>query len=161
MIKKLTTLDMEIALIKHFNPRQNLPITNVSWGMFNHECDLFILTSSGYGYEIEIKVSRSDLIKDKDKAHGHIDSRIKYLYFAVPYYLEKDVEHIPNHAGILIVSDENKVYPAVKIIRKPEQKGNYKFSIDEQYQLARLGALRILGLKQKIKNNIEWRKINQ
>jgi len=162
VMKKIKTLDVEIAVSEYFNPRQNLPIPNVSWGMFIHECDLFILTSSGYGYEVEIKVSRQDLIKDKEKRHGHKDERIKFLYFAIPHYLKKDIEHIPERAGILIVNDEkDRTVPRVECLRKPKQNGSYKFTLEERFQLARLGALRILGLKRKIKEQIEWKHINK
>jgi hypothetical protein len=125
--------------------------------MFNHECDLFILTHSGYGYEIEIKTSRGDLIRDKEKKHNHFDERIKFLYFAIPDYLEKDIKHIPERAGILIVNtDEKSITPRITCLRKPKQNGNYKFPINEQFQLARLGALRIQGLKRKIKKQNEY-----
>jgi hypothetical protein len=147
--------------MNYFNPRANLPIPNVSWGMFFHECDLLILTKSGYGYEVEIKTSRSDLIADKNKGHGHRSDKIKHLYFAIPYYLEKDIEHIPVRAGILIITDKNdRTKPAVICLRKPEVNCNYKFTEKERFQLARLGALRIYGLKKKIRDFREWKKIN-
>ena len=44
-----------------FNYRANLIVPNISWGLGLHECDLLVLTSSGYATEIEIKVSKADL----------------------------------------------------------------------------------------------------
>jgi len=145
---KLTTLDMEIALSEYFNPRANLIVPNVHWGIFIHECDLLILTKAGYAYEVEIKVSKQDLIADKKKKHGHKDNRIKYLYFALPKSLEGEIEHVPEHAGIIIV--ERASYIKSTVLRNPVKQGGYKFTDKERYEIARLGALRIWTLKKKI-----------
>ena len=64
---KITTLVMEIALARFINPRVNLVVPNVSWGFFNHECDLISISKSGFATEYEIKVSKSDLKADKKK----------------------------------------------------------------------------------------------
>ena len=141
---------MEIAVAHHFGVRANLIVPNISWGMFNHECDLFVLTGAGYGYEVEIKVSKHDLIKDEEKPHGHYSPKIKYLFFAVPDYLEKHIEHIPERAGIIIVTKRDDGHIYCERIRKPKKNYNYSFDISERYQIARLGAMRIFGLKQKI-----------
>jgi len=92
---EITTPEMEIALAEYFGIRQNLIVPNVSWGMDSHECDLFILTPAGYGWEVEIKVSKADLFKDKHKRHRHNSSKIKFLYFAIPEYLERYIDEIP------------------------------------------------------------------
>jgi hypothetical protein len=144
----MTTLEMEIALIKYFKPRTNLVIPNVSWGMFHYECDLIVMTKAGCLYEIEIKVSKQDLKKDLKKRHRHENDMIKYLYFAIPEYLIDSTHYIPNQAGIIVV----KRNYACQVVKKPESKSKYMVSIKQRYQLARLGALRILGLKVKIKN---------
>lgn len=148
--KKLKTIDIELALCSFLDYRVNLIVPNVSWGMFSHECDLLVLTKSGYASEVEIKVDKYDLIKDKLKRHKHKDyrNRIKYLYFAIPFYLEDCIDHIPGHAGVIIVGEDLRC----KIIRKPKRIGKYKFSMEERYQIARLGALRIWNLKRKIKS---------
>jgi hypothetical protein len=144
---KLRCIDIEIALSKHFNPRQNLIVPNVSWGMFNHECDVVVLTKAGYATEIEIKVTKRDLIKDGQKWHGHNDEKLKFLYFAIPDYLESCVDYIPERAGIFFVSQSLRC----REVRKPVQRKNpYKFSDHERYKLARLGALRIWTLKNRI-----------
>jgi hypothetical protein len=133
--------------------------------MFTHECDLLMLSKAGYATEVEIKVSKSDLIADKKKRHGHRDykNRIKYLYFAIPEKLKDDIDHIPERAGIIVVREGTALrynseagkriptdYVTCDIIRKPETMSTYKFTDSERYQLARLGALRIWGLKKKI-----------
>lgn len=162
-MKKISTLKMEIELSKYLNFRKNIVVPNVSWGMFTHECDLIRLTPSGYCTEIEIKVSLSDLKKDKEKRHKHMDggiygygtNKIKYLYFAIPEYLEKHIEYIPDRAGILIVRKIKKEwYPKpifrVEEIRKPKTQCNYKFSEKERIKLLSLMAMRIWRLKQKL-----------
>ena len=79
---KITTLEMEIALARFINPRVNLVVPNVSWGFFNHECDLISISKSGFATEYEIKVSKSDLKADKKKKHTHDDNKIKALICA-------------------------------------------------------------------------------
>lgn len=63
----MTTLEMEIALMRELNIRKNIIVPNVSFGMYFkgygalHECDLLCLSKSGYATEIEIKIIKSDL----------------------------------------------------------------------------------------------------
>ncbi len=73
-------LDIECALATYFDPRRNLIVPNVWWGMgLNHECDLMVMTRSGYVYEVEIKTSKADLVRDLKKPHGHGDDKIRKL----------------------------------------------------------------------------------
>lgn len=142
-----TCTEIEIAVAKWFNYRRHLIVPNVSWGLVNHECDLLVLSKSNYATEVEIKISRSDLIADKSKKHKHEDNMIKYLYFAIPAKMEKDIEHIPEHAGIIIVNNSG----FCRELRKPTQNPKCRALTDkERYQMARLGALRIWNLKSKI-----------
>lgn len=149
--RKLKTVDIEIAVAEYMNPRQKLIVPNISWGMMLHECDLLVITGSGYAREIEIKVSKADLIKDKEKRHGHYSHKIKNLFFAIPDYLEKHKEHIPKRAGIITVS-QNLYDGSLRCntIREAENTSDYKFSYEEKYNVARLGAMRIWGLKKKV-----------
>ena len=90
--KSLTTTDMELALTtmpnrrtkSYIDIRRELVVPNVHWGADVHECDLFLLSKSGYAIEIEIKISKADLIQDSKKKHGHVNYKIKQLYFAIP-----------------------------------------------------------------------------
>lgn len=156
----MKTIEMEISLAEYFSPRVNLIVPNVSWGFYSHECDLLLISKSGYATEIEIKISQADLKADLKKKHGHINNKIKYLYFALPEYLESYIEYVPEHAGIILVGErEGKKYRWLcqysykancKIIRSPQKQGNYKLSIEEQSHIGKLGAMRIWGLKGKI-----------
>jgi len=127
----------------------------VSWGLGLHECDLLICSKAGYCTEVEIKTSKSDLIKDKEKSHGHKSKKIKYLYFAIPENLEKPdvIEHIPAHAGILVVFD-GKYNLGTKELRPPVKNSECRALTErEQYEMARLGALRMWDLKHTIMGN--------
>jgi hypothetical protein len=147
---KVTAQKIEIALSRKFDYRQNLIVPNVSWGLWLHECDLLIMSKSGYLTEIEIKVSTSDLKKDAQKRHGHHNEKIKKLYFAIPEKLLKHESFIPERAGIIIYNSERDW---CRFHRNAKTNNTAKpLSVEDQYQLARLGALRIWGLKSKIEN---------
>lgn len=149
---KITAAHIEIAVARHFGYRQHLIVPNVSWGMGLHECDVLILSSLGYATEVEIKISASDLKKDTRKRHGHVDSqnRIKKLYFAIPEKLMDYADAIPERAGILVYKYFNgRGY--VEEIRPARQNMRARpLTDDERYNMARLGAMRIWSLKQKI-----------
>jgi hypothetical protein len=155
---RIKTLDMEIAVADYFNPRQNLIVPNIHWGLWIHECDLFILTQAGYAYEVEIKVTKADLMRDKDKRHNHEDrdNRIKHLYFAIPEKLLPHIEHIPQRAGILVAKSRRYSMRhsgerlRVEEVREPLLMSSYKFSEPEKYKVARLGALRTWTLRRRI-----------
>jgi hypothetical protein len=157
----MKTPEMELALVEHFNPRVNLIVPNVHWGFGNYEKDLFIVTKAGYAYEIEIKVSKSDLKNDLRKRHRHLDykNRIKHLYFAIPEKLKDSIHYVPTVAGIFIVKRQDQNRPTLRskfmkhhceLIRAPKLLSKYKLTDKEQYQIARLGALRIWNLKAKL-----------
>ena len=70
IMKKITTLEVELSLMKHFNFRENVIVNGVHWGMVIngkplHECDLLILSKANYATEVEIKISKSDLLSLK------------------------------------------------------------------------------------------------
>lgn len=147
---KITADMIENAAARYFGIRQNLIVPNVQWGLWIHECDLLIMSQSGYLTEVEIKISASDLKKDLLKEHGHRDDRIKKLYFAIPEKLLKHENKIPARAGILVYKIQSNWFKLHRValvnnLAKP-------LLASDQYQLARLGALRIWGLKSKIEN---------
>jgi len=145
----ISTEEIEFWVAHHFNIRTNLVVPNVSWGLGVHECDLLICSKSGYCTEVEIKVSASDLKKDLTKGHSHKNIKIKYLYFAIPSYLAQYIEYIPKKAGIFIITSKHKVF----CIAKPVQNKDCRpLTLQEQYEMARLGALRIWNLKNRCSN---------
>ena len=154
---KINTVQMEVALAMFFDYRQCIIVPQISWGMVLHECDLLVMSKSGYATEVEIKISKQDLIVDAKKRHGHLNEKISRLYFAIPKVLEKYIDCIPARAGIIVVA-ENFTYTngfrrGIKVLRQPlikARKDCYKFSDKEIFQMARLGTMRIWALKQKI-----------
>jgi len=151
---KVRCIDIECAVANYFSPRVNLIVPNVSWGFLFHECDLLVVTPAGYCYEVEIKTSRSDLKADIGKAHGHRSTKIRRLYFAIPDYMEKDVEFIPERAGILLISAAviNGHDIRCKCVRDPRTNAEArKISEAERFQVARLGTMRVWSLKDVVR----------
>ena len=157
---KMKTIDIEIAVMEYIGVRQHLIVPNVSWGISSktkvlHECDILSLSKSGYGTEVEIKVSKHDLLKDKEKWHGHYHDYIAHLFFAVPELLEDlALANIPERAGLFVAkkyTSGNEIF--IEQVRACQRnKDAVKWSDEDRYKLARLGTLRILGLKEKIRN---------
>lgn len=158
MTEKLTAADIEIALAWFwFDPRRYLMVPNVSWGMFRHELDLCVLSSSGYLTEVEIKVTKADIKRDANKHLPHYDARnrIKYLWFAIPDYLysEEVAELMPVDAGILTITKPGKrfkLYEVKKVRAATARPGVQKLSDKDKYQLARLGTMRVWSLRLKM-----------
>ena len=155
--KPIKTIDIEVALSKYYGVRKHLIVPNISWGLPGmHECDMFIITTAGIATEIEIKISKSDLLADFKKGHDHKDrqNRISYFYYAMPEVLyEKCKDLIPTDAGILVAKrqtwDDKKVY--MKLVRDAvKRKGTRKLTTEECFKIARLGTMRIWSLKEKI-----------
>jgi hypothetical protein len=146
---------VEVAVAKYFNPRRNLIVPNVWWGLgFNYELDLVVLTKCGYAYEVEIKVSRQDIKADLKKSHGHSSKRISRLYFAVPSELSDD-KNIPEDAGILSISLNADGRYGVRKIREAKRKDARIFTDKERLKLAELGTMRIWKLKSIINNRYD------
>ncbi len=150
---------MELSIASYFGIRQNTIVPNLFWGMFHYELDLCVLSKAGYATEVEIKSCRADLIKDKEKEHGHINEMIKYLYFALPYHLLKDIEHVPERAGILIIEHQEawetynfsrKEFFSCTRFREPKVCYNRKWDDKERNSLLRLAAMRTWTLKKQL-----------
>jgi hypothetical protein len=132
--------------------------------MMSHECDILVLTQSGYAYEVEIKISASDLKADLKKQHHHRSNKIKMLYFAIPKYLEPYKEFIPTTAGIMVVE---RIFDDTRICGEPEYKSTgwrdtmtviraphvnreaSKWEDKDRLELMRLSTMRIWSLKEK------------
>ena len=146
-----SAIEVEIAVAEYFNPRQNTIVPNVAWGMnFNYELDLLVITRARYGYEVEIKISRHDLMRDVQKKHHHDSPKIKRLYFAIPEFLLQEQRHIPGNAGILVIKPTREGGWRVHEERKPKSKSSYEFTDAEILTAERLGRLRVFPLKKQI-----------
>src|SRR5690606_22746028 len=123
----MTLYEIECALAGYFNPRVNIIVRNVSWGMgLRHECDLLVLRKTGYCAEIEIKRSRADCRADLNKRHGHESDMIRELWFALPASIyESCRELVPERAGILVV-ERTEYGTKYRVNIKRETKQNIK-----------------------------------
>lgn len=151
-MEKIKTIDVEIALMRKLKFKQKIIVPNISYGIANlHDCDLLVLSKAGYATEIEIKVSKADLLNDKNKSHGHYHNHIKNFYFAVPEKLKKVAfETISKRAGLYVVYKRNR-YFSVQLEKKcvPNKKA-HKWTKKERHKLACLGTMRIFSLKKRI-----------
>ena len=150
----MTIEDIEIAVAKHWNIRVFVIVPNASWGAGVHECDLLILSSSGYLTEIEIKTTKADLVKDLKKEHQHRSDKIKQLYYALPDRVlnaNETKKLIPARAGILrIWKSEYGNYNCGMEREATINKIAEPLSEVERFQIARLGAMRVWDLKERI-----------
>jgi len=156
-IKPIKTIEIEVAIAKFFGIRQNIIVPNISWGLLGmHECDIFLIKKSGYCMEVEIKISKSDLLADFKKEHQHKDNRIKEFYYAIPIKLLESCESlIPEHIGIIVCERiKNRKHIHTKIHRKTTtNKKARKLTDKEMLKVAKLGCMRIWSLKEKLINN--------
>ena len=153
----MTTLDIEIAIMQLIGVRQNVIVNGIHWGLdvgskLMHECDILSLSKSSYASEVEIKISKPDLLKDKLKLHGHCHNHIKYLWFAVPVELRNiALIEIPYRAGLYLVYDDKTVSicrPAIA------NKNAVKWTDKERNYLMKLGTMRIITLKEQLQRTI-------
>ena len=151
---KIKTIEIEESLARFFDVRKCIMVPNISWGFhFGHEMDLFVLKSSGYAVEVEIKISVSDFRADFKKGHHHESRFIREFFYAMPieiYNMVKD--EIPVHAGV-ITCERNKTTGVVFSHLKKSAKANtksIKLSTEDKLKIGRLAAMRIFSLKKKI-----------
>ena len=147
-------LDMELAVCELFCHRRNLIIPNMYWSMFDYEIDLLVVTKQGLAWEVEIKVSKQDLLKDKEKHHTHNSSKIARLYFAIPTELLKFTEHIPENAGIVEVFHYDYGYKKdfkARLHREAKIKSEHRFTEQDRNEMYRLGAMRLWTVKRQLR----------
>lgn len=157
-----TIEEIEVALAKtaKFNYVRNLVVFNV-YGysarlLIDHECDMLIMSKSGYLTEVEIKRSWTDFLADFKKRHRHDNAGIiKFFYYCVPLAVKESCEEVIEKEGLkcsgVITYDEN-LY-----IRFPEPfceiTPNQKLTAEQQFELARLGTMRVVTLKNRLAKN--------
>jgi|CXWL01.1.fsa_nt_gi hypothetical protein len=138
-----------VAVAHHFGLRTSIIVPNVSWGLGLHECDVLVVRPSGYAIEVEIKVSRSDLLADAKKTHGHRSEKISELWFAVPEKLHSCVNDIPDHAGMLLYTGNPRCW--FDIAKEAKRNKNARRLTDaEKMKVAHLGCMRWPGLMMKL-----------
>jgi hypothetical protein len=142
--------EIEKCIADHFGTRENLIVCRVSWGLLNHEADVIVMSKSGYCTEIEIKRSWADFLADFKKDHRHEDERIKEFYYCVSEEMQDRVVDYLHHnqvdAGLFVYSQKAGLIRLFGDSRCWKRGINNapsrKLFLEEQYQLARLGALK-------------------
>lgn len=127
-----------------------IPNVNSTRVVYTGEADLIAITKAGYVKEFEIKVSLSDLKKDKLKMKhnywGHPKHLISELWYAMPEGLaplEEIEKHIPEYAGIVYVYVCPRGITRCKVARLPKQAlSAKKLEPKDVVSLARLGCIR-------------------
>ena len=151
--KPISTIEIEVAIAELFDVRKHIIVPNISWGAAIHEMDMALINKTGFLKEIEIKISKSDFMKDFEKSHHHVDRfhRISQFYYAMPLYLyEKIKELIPEDAGIITCNSIGFHVRATILRQATKIKDSRKLTIEEQLNIARLGTMRIFKLKREI-----------
>ena len=166
MNTKRTVTEIEIALARsgRFHFRRNIVVFNVNgWSgtlPIFHECDMLVCTKSGYLTEVEIKRTWSDFLADFKKKHKHENMGLmKYFYYCLPASFDLDEtydvleEHNVNYSGIYFYDE----YLNFRFhgCRKDDYQnrclqGHKKLTVEQQLEVARLGAMRVIGLKEKL-----------
>lgn len=161
MDTKRSLYEIEVALAEHFNYIKNVIAFNVNgWSgvlPIFHECDMLVLSKAGFLTEIEIKRSYSDFLADFKKNHHHESELIKYFYYAVPEsILEKARDFLNENNflpidGILCYDEDLNIRTVREAISRPDTR---KLFIEQQFEVARLGAMRSVKLKKEIVNDL-------
>ena len=147
----MRTPELESKLVKWFEPRRQLIVPNVSWGWgLTYEVDLVVVRPSGYAIEVELKVSRADVIADQKKGkwrRGWGNDRFRESWFAVPEKLQDfALANIPAHCGLIVVPEDS--YPCIRVVRKAKLNTKAKpLTEKEEIALLRLAAIRMWTLK--------------
>lgn len=98
------------ALARYFDWWQNRIVTE--WDIDGGRADMLVLTRAGYATEVEIKLTRSDWIKDGRKVKWlGASPHVARFFYAIPETLMPrgaalaDVlpPNVPEHAGVLVV----------------------------------------------------------
>lgn len=129
-------------------------VPNVSWGWgLDYEADLIAVSPAGRAIEVEIKISRHDLIQDCKKAKWEkgLDPRIRMFYYAVPEGLvDVAVETVKPFCGIMSVPEKDSGYYRAKIVRRASVIENARpVSPEELNKLLHLGVMRYWDLMLK------------
>lgn len=167
---KTTCVDIEIAIMRKFDFRQNLIVPNITkmMGLVPFETDVLILTKASYAIGFEIKTSKSDLMADfKKPQHTKFNEfkngksgferyfgKFKHFYYAVPKFLEEDaLTVIPDFCGLYSLTkwiDGTSTLLQFNEVKQAKKLFNYKWTDKQRYEVARLGAMRIYSLKQTL-----------
>ena len=160
---KMTSADIELAIIQTWKPRQNLMVPNVSWGFVPWgEIDILKVEKSMYLTEIEIKLTLADLKREWGKKrwapvyYDWFRKKIRRYYIAMPEDLYEQLcspegrfpwsrDGIPDWVGAGVLTVDGRF---VRERKKPRiNKEAAKLTCTELAALGRLGTLRYWALR--------------
>lgn len=194
--------EIELALAEYFCWKRNIVVFNVLGTSatlpLNHECDMLVVTPSGYLTEIEIKRTYADFCADFRKRHRHASAvPMKDFIYAVPAGIltkvtKKLQEERTVPSRILIYDEELRMddYPVYSATDSPENRERQKWYwtddntilllmedngkeiirivdpdysntplfLEQQLEIARLGAMRQITLRKsllELENNLK------
>lgn len=158
MTKEITNAIGKMQVLKNHTP----VMANVST-IFNWECDVFSVNRGGYTYEFEVKISRSDFLRDKKKkkwtcAYSIMEENTpNYMSYVCPEGLIK-LEEIGEFSGLYYFKDGS-----ITEVRGPSLRHKFKKDINEiQFKIARLYSQReFLGCSLLTHENKEIRERNK
>lgn len=170
---KRSLLDIEIGLANKFEWKRNVVTFNIcGWSgtlPIFHECDVLVMSKSGYLTEVEIKRSFVDF-KNDFKKHRTPNSYnlIKNFWYCVPegihekcfqYWKQNPLSFRIN--GFITYNeyqfDEWGPVFREHIVENPETlpvRKPVKLSIEQQFEVARLASMRVIGMKEKFRKLI-------
>lgn len=150
--------EIKVAVATHYRYQEQCPIIAFEasdcmcmWG--GGQADILVVTRDRYLIQIEVKVSISDLRKDKHKKHhyhlfndtGEYPSR--YFYFAVPQELGVDIalicDQLYPYAGVIGC-------PNLLFYRKARRRNVKRLSIKQVIYLVRSQTATLCRLASKV-----------
>lgn len=156
--EKIQSALTSIGNIFDFTRYSSVP--NVSYGLlYAGEADLVCLSRAGVLHEVEIKISKSDMLSDLQKKHAHNHEIVQRLWYSFPGYLQDEIEPlVPIWSGIVTVyvsvKNGNLIYKTV-VVRRPRPKlrianrQNRKPTQEEIIKFLRLGVMRMWSRKNR------------
>lgn len=177
MYEKTTTLDLELAVMRYFDIRKNLIVPGITEmsNLVSFELDMIVITKANMAYGFELKNTKADLKKDFSKGQlKEIDEvwngktgleryygKFKHFYYVVPRLIKDDaLALVPDMFGVFVVDKMKGGVVRFYDARPAKKLFNYKWSDEEKYAVARLGAMRIYGLKRKIELILERNRVS-
>lgn len=160
MNTRLTIDQIECAVAEYFGVRNNIIVPNVSWGFFaTHEADMVIINKTGYLTEVEIKRSWQDFLADFRKTTTHDEGKVMYKYFAVPYELREKVRAYLAECnrmdwGVVSYTESGEAFIHYHPSNFGRSDKSKKLSLEERFEIARLGCMRVWRLKKKLTDKI-------
>lgn len=171
MDTKRSLYEIEVALAESpfFSFKTNIIAFNVcglsaTLPIF-HECDMLLVSKSGYLTEIEIKRSFEDFKKDFKKSHKHEDmGLIKNFWFCVPKSIYQKIldskildDNFNTYFSFILYDEDLRLELrtwsefATDVMKEKVVDRNYrKLFLEQILEIARLGSMRVIGLKKKL-----------